>query len=92
MAATAVAAADLGDIGPVDVLHYNEVYIANGWAVEAFDNGTRFTNNDSSRMFWVGVTDADTLGRGRPVPPPENARLRAPTPHPAGRLTTRPAG
>lgn len=55
-------AADLGTAEPLHVLHYNETYIANGWAVEAFDDGTRFTNNRSNKAFWVSVTEVNALG------------------------------
>lgn len=54
-------AADLGAIDPT-VMEYGNVYIANGWTVEAFQDGTRFMNNDSSQQFWVSITDVNSLG------------------------------
>ncbi|MCV7065663.1 hypothetical protein H7H51_07920 [Mycolicibacterium farcinogenes] len=56
-------AADLGNIDPVHTVHYDQTYIANGWAVEAFDDGTRFTNNLTNEGFWVSVTEVSSLGQ-----------------------------
>ncbi|WKG03248.1 hypothetical protein [Mycolicibacterium sp. HK-90] len=56
-------AADLGRIAPVHTVHYDQTYIANGWAVEAFDDGTRFTNNRTDEGFWVSVTEVNSLGQ-----------------------------
>lgn len=56
-------AADLGHIDPVHTVHYDQIYIANGWAVEAFNDGTRFTNNQTNEGFWVSVTEVSSLGQ-----------------------------
>lgn len=56
-------AADLGVIDPLHTIRYDQTYIANGWAVEAFDDGTRFTNNRSNEGFWVSVTAVNSLGQ-----------------------------
>lgn len=56
-------AADLGVIDPPHLIRYDQTYIANGWAVEAFNDGTRFTNNRTNEGFWVSVTDVNSLGQ-----------------------------
>ncbi|CRZ17598.1 hypothetical protein [Mycolicibacterium neworleansense] len=56
-------AADLGVIDPPRLIRYDQTYIANGWAVEAFNDGTRFTNNRTNEGFWVSVTDVHSLGQ-----------------------------
>lgn len=56
-------AADLGMTDPLHTVRYDQTYIANGWAVEAFDDGTRFTNNRTDEGFWVSVTDVNALGQ-----------------------------
>ncbi|WP_135453503.1 hypothetical protein [Mycobacterium sp. DL99] len=56
-------AADLGVIDPPHTIRYDQTYIANGWAVEAFSDGTRFTNNHTNEGFWVSVTDVNALGQ-----------------------------
>lgn len=56
-------AADLGVIDPVHTIRYDQTYIANGWAVEAFNDGTRFTNNRTNEGFWVSVTEVNSLGQ-----------------------------
>ncbi|OBB10251.1 hypothetical protein A5761_28035 [Mycolicibacterium setense] len=56
-------AADLGVIDPPHLIRYGQTYIVNGWAVEAFDDGTRFTNNRTNEGFWVSVLDVDALGQ-----------------------------
>ncbi|WP_229481260.1 hypothetical protein [Mycolicibacterium mageritense] len=56
-------AADLGAIDPPHTVHYGQTYITNGWAVEAFEDGTRFTNNRTNEGFWVSVTDVNALGQ-----------------------------
>ncbi|WP_135457643.1 hypothetical protein [Mycobacterium sp. DL99] len=56
-------AADLGVTDPLHTIRYDQTYIANGWAVEAFSDGTRFTNNRSNEGFWVSVTDVNALGQ-----------------------------
>lgn len=57
------AAADLGVLDPLYTVHYGQTYIVNGWAVEAFSDGTRFTNNRSNEGFWVSVDDVNALGQ-----------------------------
>ncbi|WP_197063893.1 hypothetical protein [Mycolicibacterium llatzerense] len=56
-------AADLGVIDPLHTIRYDQTYIVNGWAVEAFNDGTRFTSNRSNEGFWVSVTDVNALGQ-----------------------------
>ncbi|MUL84322.1 MULTISPECIES: hypothetical protein [unclassified Mycolicibacterium] len=56
-------AADLGMVDPIHTVHYDQTYIANGWAVEAFSDGTRFTNNHSNEGFWVSIDGVDSLGQ-----------------------------
>ncbi|MBU8824783.1 hypothetical protein [Mycolicibacterium goodii] len=56
-------AADLGVIAPPHSVQYDQTYIVNGWAVEAFNDGTRFTNNLTNEGFWVSVTEVDSLGQ-----------------------------
>ncbi|QRY46705.1 hypothetical protein JVX93_07725 [Mycolicibacterium boenickei] len=56
-------AADLGVIDPPHLIRYDQTYIANGWAVEAFNDGTRFTNNRTNEGFWVSVTEVNSLGQ-----------------------------
>ncbi|AJR30135.1 hypothetical protein [Mycolicibacterium fortuitum] len=56
-------AADLGVIDPPHLIRYDQTYIANGWAVEAYSDGTRFTNNRSNEGFWVSVTEVNSLGQ-----------------------------
>lgn len=55
--------ADLGVIHPPHLILCDQTYITNGWAMEAFDDGTRFTNNRTNEGFWVSVTDVDALGQ-----------------------------
>jgi hypothetical protein len=56
-------AADLGVSDPLHTIRNNQTYIANDWAVEAFSDGTRFTNNRTNEGFWVSVTDVNALGQ-----------------------------
>lgn len=56
-------AADLGAIDAPHTIRYDQTYIANGWAVEAFNDGTRFTNNRSNEGFWVSVNEVNSLGQ-----------------------------
>jgi hypothetical protein len=56
------AAADLGQIDPVNTVEYGQSYLANGWAVDAASDGTRFMNINSSQSFWVSVDGASSLG------------------------------
>lgn len=56
-------AADLGVAEPVHTVFYNRTYVANGWIVEAFSDGTRFTSNHTNEGFWVSVDGADALGQ-----------------------------
>uniref|UniRef100_UPI0040402682 hypothetical protein n=1 Tax=Streptomyces sp. DSM 41978 TaxID=3448658 RepID=UPI0040402682 len=56
-------AADLGVIDPPHLIHYDQTYVVNSWAVEAFNDGTRFTNNRTSEGFWVSVTEVNSLGQ-----------------------------
>ncbi|MCV7194157.1 hypothetical protein [Mycolicibacterium brumae] len=56
-------AADLGVADPMHTLSYDQTYIANGWAIEAFNDGTRFTNNRTNEGFWVSVTEVNSLGQ-----------------------------
>ncbi|MCG7607505.1 MULTISPECIES: hypothetical protein [Mycobacterium] len=56
-------AADLGVADPMHAIAYNQTYITNGWAVEAFSDGTRFTNNRTNEGFWVSVTEVNALGQ-----------------------------
>ncbi|WP_280831502.1 hypothetical protein [Mycolicibacterium frederiksbergense] len=56
-------AADLGMADPLHTVHYDQTYITNGWAVEAFSDGTRFTNNRSNEGFWVSVDGVNALGQ-----------------------------
>ncbi|GAS90815.1 hypothetical protein [Mycolicibacterium brisbanense] len=56
-------AADLGVIDPPHLIRYDQTYTVNGWAVEAFNDGTRFTSNRTNEGFWVSVTEVDALGQ-----------------------------
>ncbi|MGV0809809.1 hypothetical protein [Mycolicibacterium setense] len=56
-------AADLGVIDPPRLLRYDQIYTANGWAIEAFNDGTRFTNKRTNDDFWVSVTEVNSLGQ-----------------------------
>lgn len=56
-------AADLGVIDPPHLVRYDQTYIANGWVVEAFSDGIRFTNNRTNEGFWVSVTEVNSLGQ-----------------------------
>lgn len=56
-------AADLGMIDPLHTVFYDQTYIANGWVVEAFSDGTRFTNNRTNEGFWISVDDVNALGQ-----------------------------
>ena len=56
------AAADLGQVDPLNTIEYGQSYIANGWSVDASSGGTRFMNLDSSQSFWVSVDGASALG------------------------------
>ncbi len=56
-------AADLGVIDPPHLIRYDQTYVVNSWAVEAFSDGTRFTNNRTNEGFWVSVTEVNSLGK-----------------------------
>ncbi|MBN3511138.1 hypothetical protein JYB55_20110 [Mycolicibacterium septicum] len=56
-------AADLGVIDPPHLIRYDQTYTTNGWAVEAFNDGTRFTNNRTNEGFWVSATEVNSLGQ-----------------------------
>ncbi|OBB83323.1 hypothetical protein [Mycolicibacterium peregrinum] len=64
-------AADLGVIDPPHLIRYDQTYVVNGWAVEALNDGTRFTNNRTNEGFWVSVTEVKSIGQ------PERARSPA---------------
>ncbi|MET4427212.1 hypothetical protein ABIA65_000494 [Mycolicibacterium sp. 624] len=59
----ACVAADLGVIDPLHTVNSDQTYITNGWAVEAFSDGTRFTNNRSNEGFWLSVDGVEALGQ-----------------------------
>lgn len=56
-------AADLGVVDAPHLIRYDQAYITNGWVVEAFSDGTRFTNNRSNEGFWVSVDGVNPLGQ-----------------------------